>query len=327
MALAIPNATTAPSRSLSGTGVSAGPSRPLTPEHDANDAHGSGPAATVTISAQATLALSAQTNASVNYYAQFFPTRDGKPPAALALAVTNPGAVSSSGGKPLAQVATDARASLDAKYAEMKASGSPFDFDSWEGKDTYTLMGDLDRRSLYAISSNQGGQFSEQEQIIASSIMGQEAKLATGYYNGPTRLASAYVPPPGLTSTTADPFDGEAARAKATTKYLDRVSDDEKSSISWAYARSSAQLAYEAITEGEGKTPDHLDSQNALARLIADALKTMRHNLQRGMTYGAITTANDLKRQPWFQGFETRLDSLLARDNPRPVRAGLNITA
>jgi hypothetical protein len=294
----------------------------------ANSGPASASATNVTLSAQAKAALSSQTDASANYYAQFFPTRDGRPATALALAVTNPGAVSSSAGKPLAQVADDARASLDAKYAEFKASGSPFDINSFEGKDWYSLLGDLDRRSLYAISSNQGGKFSDDEQKIAQSVLGQEAKLATGFYAGPTRLASAYAPPAGLTSTSLDPLDpnADAARLKALAKYLDGVSDDEKSSVSWAYSRASAQVSYETITAGQGQKPDNLDSQNPVAKLIAAALRTQKGNLQRGTTHGFITTADDLKSQPWFEGFGTELDALLAPNKPGP-RPGINITA
>jgi hypothetical protein len=274
----------------------------------------------VTLSAQAKAAVSSQTDLSANLYAQFFPTRDGKQATALALAVLDPGAQSSSAGKTLPQVADDARARLDAKYAAFKASGSPFDINSWEGKDWYTLVGDLDRRSLSAISNNQGGQFTDDEQKIAQSVLSQEEKLATGNYAGPTRLAGAYVPPNGLTSATINPFDWNAAsaRSKAVINYLDRVSDDEKSSVSWAYDRAAAQRQYEAEQGNAHQTPENLDSDNPLAKLIASALKTIEGNPQRGVTHGFIKTLDDLKSQPWFQGFENQLDSLLAQSQSKP---------
>jgi hypothetical protein len=295
---------------------------------NANSEQARGSAVKVTLTAQAKASLSSLADASANYYAQFFPTRDGKPATALALAVTDPGAVSSSAGKPFAQVADDARASLDAKYAQFDASGSPFDFNSPEGKDWYSLLGDLDRRSIYAISSNQGGQFSEQEQRIAQTVLGQEERLAAGYYAGPTRLEGAYVPPNGLTSAALDPSNptAVAARSKALINYLDGVSDDEKSSVAWAYSRASAQISIETIAKDEGKTADNLGSQNPLAKLIADALKTITGDLERGTTHGSITTPEDLKRQPWFQGFGTQLDLLLAQDKSTP-RSAINIIA
>lgn len=300
------------SRAYYGSAASS-PARAAT---DTTHSNQSNDAATiVTLSEQAKAALSSQTNLSSDFYAQFFPTRDGNPATALALAVVDPGAQSSSAGKTLPQVGDDARARLDAKYAELKASGTPFDINSWEGKDGYTLLGDLDRRSLYAISSDQGGQFTDDEQKLAQSVLGQEEKLATGYYAGPTSLAGAYVPPNGLTSASVNPFDWDAAsaRSKALINYMDGVSDDEKSSVSWAYDRAAAQRQYEAEQGNAHQRPDNLDSDNPLAKLIGDALKTMQYNPQRGVTHGSIRTIDDLKSQPWFQGFESQLDSWLAR--------------
>jgi len=126
---------------------------------------------TVTLSPAAQAAVTAISDSSVSYYAQFFPTRDRSPATALAAAIVDPGAESISKGKTKEQVATAARASMDAKYKEMQASGKPFDINSNEGKDWYSLMGNLDRRALYSVSSNQGGQFSKDEQDIAQSIM------------------------------------------------------------------------------------------------------------------------------------------------------------
>lgn len=262
----------------------------------------SSPAVTITLSDQAQTLLAAQASASANYYAQFFPTRDGSSATALAVAVTDPGAQSSSSGKSLQQVAADARANMDAKYAAMKASGKPFDYNSSEGKDWYTLMADLDRRSLYAVSSNQGGQFSKQERDMAQSIMSQQQGLAMGEYNGPTRLAGSFV----------DPFGGDvAAQLEAGIKFLDRVSNDEKTSIAWAVSRASDQRGYELGIQSDGKAPKNYNSENPLVKLIRAAMATMDNNLGRGTSVGRIETVNDLKSQPWFQGFESQLDGAI----------------
>ncbi len=174
---------------------------------------------------------------------------------------------------------------MDAKYAQMDASGKPFDFNSFEGRDWYTLMGDLDRRSLYA-----------------QSIMSQQQGLAMGLYSGPTSQQGKFV----------DPFFGDhAERMKAAVKFLDGVSNDEKTSIAWAASRAGAQSAYEWIMEGEGKTPERLDSPNLLVRLLMAAMSTMKDNMERGVSTGPIETADDLKRQPWFKGFEAQLDAAI----------------
>jgi len=82
------------------------------------------------------------------------------------------------GQKSFAQVALDARASMDTQYAAMKASGKPFDINKREGEDLYKLLGSLDRRSLYAVRSNEGGQFTKDEQVLAQILMGKQVAYA-----------------------------------------------------------------------------------------------------------------------------------------------------
>jgi hypothetical protein len=256
----------------------------------------------VTLSKEAQAAL-AQATAKTNYYNQFFAARDGFSSTALATAIVDPGAKSISSGKTLEQVATAARASMDQKYEAMKASGTPFDSNSWEGKDWYALMGDLDRRALHAVSSNQGGQFSEMERDIAQSIMSQQQGWAMGLGGGPTRLVE------GL----PDPFMGDhAARFKAAVTWLDGVSNDEKTSVAWAASRAAAQTSYEWTMVDRGAVPDNLDSANPLVKMIKSAMATMKNNAERGVSTGRLQTADDLKSQPWFKGFETQLDQALA---------------
>lgn len=253
-----------------------------------------------------TLSSAAKANASLSststsYYAQFMPTRNGFSSKNLAAGVTDPSAEPFSGGKTIDQVASAARNELDTEYAAMEASGQPFDVNSWEGKDWYSLMGKLDRRALYAISSNQGGQFTQEEQGIASSIMDQQQGLATGLGGGPIRLEGSLV----------DKYSNdETGRLKATMNFLDNVSNDEKTSIRWAFYRASAQTAYGWQTEDQGKTSENVDSENPLVKLLMSAMATMKED-GRGTTNGIIKTADDLKNQSWFKGFENQLDAAI----------------
>ncbi|HEY4161667.1 MAG TPA: hypothetical protein VGM59_01310 [Dongiaceae bacterium] len=279
-----------------GTGNAGGPS--------AN----SGSAVILDLSVTAQMTLSQTTTAAASdpadsYYEQFFPTRDGFSSAALAAAVTDPGAESFSSGKTLDEVAASARASMDANYSAMAAGGKPFDYNSNEGDDWYSLMGNLDRRALYAVSSNQGGQFTQQEQGIAQSIMSQQQGLAMGLYSGPTRLAGNF----------ADPYGGDnPARFAAAVHWLDGVSNDEKSSVAWAMSRASAQTAYDWTTDDSQPKQD-LDSENPLVKLIRTAMETMKQGAARDHTNGNVNTADDLKKQPWFQGFDDQLDDAIAQ--------------
>jgi hypothetical protein len=251
---------------------------------------------------QATTATSS--DPADSYYEQFFPTRDGFSSSALAAAVSDPGAESFSSGKTLDEVAASARASMDANYSAMAAGGKPFDYNSNEGDDWYSLMGNLDRRALYAVSSNQGGQFTQQEQDIAQSVMSQQQGLAMGLYSGPTRLQGNF----------ADPYAGSnSARFAAAAHWLDGVSNDEKSSVAWAMSRASAQTAYDWTTDDSGQPKQNLDSENPLVKLIRTAMETMKQSASRDHTNGRITITDDLKKQPWFQGFEDQLDNAVAQ--------------
>jgi len=147
--------------------------------------------------------------------------RSGMAADALVLGVSQPGAVSSSKGMSFADVATDARKRMDDKYALMKSSGKPYD-----GSDTdrNSLMGDLDRRSLYAVATNQGGQFSAQEQTAAKGLMRQQESLATGNYSGPADQQKNFT----------DPYANDpVGRANAALAFLDNMSPEEKAAPEW----------------------------------------------------------------------------------------------
>jgi len=189
----------------------------------------SGHSSTVTLSS-----AGQQSSALSDYYAQFFPSRSGMSSDALVRSVISPGSVSSSQGKTLADVATDARSRMDANYATMKASGTPYDANSQDNVDTVSLMGNLDRRSLYSVSENVGGLFSEQEQKAASSLMKQQLSLAMGQFVGPEGSQAQFI----------DPYAGdETARNLAGAKFLAAVSSDEKASAAWNQEKAPIETA------------------------------------------------------------------------------------
>ena len=179
--------------------------------------------------------------------------------------------------------------------------------------DLYSLMGDLDRRALSSVSSNQGGQFSKEEQDMAQSIMSQQQGWAMGLPSGPTRLVEG-IP---------DPFnDDNAARMKAAVKWLDGVSNDEKATVSWASSRASAQISYEWIVDDQNQTPENLDSDSPMVKLIKSAMDTMKDSFERGFTSGFLNSKDELKKQTWFQGFEDQLDDAQRRSEELYQRKG-----
>ena len=193
--------------------------------------------------AKSIAAQTAGSSAKKGYYEQLMPTRAGFSSANLALGITKPGAEPFSKGKTLAQVADAARAELDKQYSAMGVSGQPFDPNSPDGQDGYSLMGNLDRRALLAIANNQGGKFSKQEQQIATSIMQQQQSLASGQFSGPSSMQDSWVD-----IYANDP----AARQQASLHWLDQVSDDEKKTMGWVSARAQVQAGATPQAPGAG---------------------------------------------------------------------------
>jgi hypothetical protein len=158
---------------------------------------------------------------------------------ALILGVAKPGAISSSKDKTFADVALDARKRMDEKYALMKDSGKPYDNSM---ADRNALMGDLDRRSLYAVATNEGGKFTKEEQTAAQDVMRQQAQLATGYYVGPEDQKKNW----------RDPFANDpVGRAKAALSFMDNMSPEEKATPQWLSQRNTLQTALDQATAAD----------------------------------------------------------------------------
>lgn len=196
---------------------------------------------------------------SIANYAPYFPVRSGMAADALVLGVSQPGSVSSSKGMAFADVATDARKRMDDKYALMKNSGVPYN-----GSDTdrNSLMGDLDRRSLYAVATNQSGQFSTDEQTAAKGLMRQQERLATGHYSGPADQQKNFT----------DPYANDAVgRAKAALAFLDNMSPEEKAAPEWLkqHGTLADALANTGSTTADSTTKNTKGHFHNLSEILA----------------------------------------------------------
>ncbi|MDF1609003.1 hypothetical protein PZ897_12530 [Hoeflea sp. YIM 152468] len=190
-----------------------------------------------------------------NGYEIFLPVRAGHSSTNLAIAVTDPSAEPFSSGNAKSEVSELARRAIDARYQQMADSGQPFRPKSNEAVDWYTAFGDLDRRALNAIRTDESGLFSAVEMEIAQSIMTQQQSLAMGLYQGPSRLAGAFADKDGR-----DPSDHMAV-GRAGALWLDQVSLEEKrTSPEWMEQRAAAQYLYESTAAQTGKQPEKLSS-------------------------------------------------------------------
>lgn len=200
----------------------------------------------------AALELSQKTS----YASTLYPTRAGMSANALLMAVANPGLASSSKGLSFSEVATDARARMDDKYAQMKASGTPYTRHDKEDADSNSLLGDLDRRSLYAVSRNEGGLFTDAEQEEAASAMNRQLGLAMGLYSGLISLGEDFV----------DPYKGDdLTRFKVGLKFLNQVSSEEKNSATWLHLHKGLEESIASL-----ENPDKPEVHKTLFDIIAE---------------------------------------------------------
>ncbi|AHZ72819.1 hypothetical protein OU5_5740 [Pseudomonas mandelii JR-1] len=189
--------------------------------------------------------------------APYFPVREGMNADALVLGASKPGAVSSSKDKTFEQVATDARKRMDEKYAQMNASGKPY---TGSDEDRNGLMGDLDRRSLNAVATNEGGIFTAQEQASAQALMRQQGRLATGYYSGPADQQQNWKDP-----FANDPF----GRARAALDFMNNMSPEEKATPEWLSQRLSLEAA---LNLGHNTGADPVDKKSGHFHNLAEIL-------------------------------------------------------
>ncbi|WP_448207875.1 hypothetical protein [Azospirillum sp. sgz302134] len=193
----------------------------------------------------------------------------GKPaPTPPPTVLTTPGAP---GQRSFSAVADDAREALDAGYASMAKAGQ---------KDMNTLFGAFDRRSLYAIASNSGKQFSKDEQAAAQSAMARQQDDAMKAAN----------------PTGADP----AAAYRAAIAFLDKeASEEEKSSAGWSLQRAAVQFGYESSMRRKGEEPTRLDSASPLARMLKGALDSQPDKAAKAISGGGYV--KDLANSPLFR--------------------------
>ncbi|MEQ8307726.1 MAG: hypothetical protein RIA09_14290 [Hoeflea sp.] len=210
------------------------------------------------------------TAAPPNGYELYMPARPGFFSNNLSIAVTDPSAEPFSTDKTRSEIVEAARKVLDARYAKMADTGEPFRPKSNEATDWYTLFGELDRRALSAIRTDESGFFSDLEQDIAQAIMIQQQSLAMGHYYGPTRLAGAYAE-----AGEIDPSDHMAV-GKAGALWLDRVSHEEKTTLSeWMEQRAAAQYLYENGARDAGVKPEDLSSGFRFVDMLLQAYREL----------------------------------------------------
>jgi hypothetical protein len=135
--------------------------------------------------------------------------------------------------KDFAAVTADARATLNRLYAAANVAGPV----SGEGVTTIELSS-LDRRSLFAIATNNGGKFTPDEQKVAGN------ELAS-------RFNEALAPTAATSKLTGD-FNSVY---KAALEYLDGASGEEQATATWSAQRDAVLKGIQAAQHNPGVAP------------------------------------------------------------------------
>jgi hypothetical protein len=147
--------------------------------------------------------------------------------------------------KSFAAVTTDARSALDGLYAAANVKG-PIDAN---GQTTVDLSS-LDRRSLFAIATNNGGKFSPDEQKAASTELGN-------------RFNQALAPAAATSKLTGD----LGPVYKAALDYLDGASDEEKATATWSAQRAAVLKGLQATQQNPATAPTSIPNDPVAAYL------------------------------------------------------------
>ncbi|MFB9264872.1 hypothetical protein ACFFWD_17175 [Bradyrhizobium erythrophlei] len=142
-------------------------------------------------------------------------------------------------------VTNDARTTLDRLYTAAGVKAPIVD-----GKTTIDLSS-LDRRALFAISTNNGGKFTPDEQAVAAGELKQRFNTALAPSLATTRLTGDY-----------------SVSYKAALDYLDGASPEERATATWAAQRAAVLKGYQATQQDPHTAPSAI-SGDPVAALFA----------------------------------------------------------
>src|SRR4030081_2560975 len=151
--------------------------------------------------------------------------------------------------KDFTTVTADARTALDGLYAAAKVKG-PIGAD---GKTTIDLSS-LDRRSLFAIATNNGGKFSPDEQKAANTELSK-------------RFNDALAPAAATSKLTGD----FSSLYKVARDYLDGASGEEKATATWSAQRAAVQKGVHATQLNPTVAPTAIANDPVAAYLAQNA--------------------------------------------------------
>jgi hypothetical protein len=170
-------------------------------------------------------------------------------------------------------VTNDARATLDRLYTATGVKGP------LAGGKTTIDLSSLDRRSLFAISTNNGGKFTPDEQAVAAGELKQRFDSALAPSLATTRLTGAY-----------------DVSYKAALDYLDGASPEEKATATWTAQRAAVLKGYQATQTDPTVAPTGISGDLVEAALAGTASLTNSQTRNFGDLAGDVRAFLDRQK-------------------------------
>jgi hypothetical protein len=196
-------------------------------------------------------------------------------------------AAANSAGLDFATVGQNARTVLDAGVAAYgQTPGNQTSDEQW-----FKIFDGMDRRSLYAVTSNQGGQFSPQEQKVAKSMM--DAQLAN-------------IGDVDASASASEQIAGYGQKVD----FLNNVSTEEKKSASWAYSMADVQTSAR-MADINSKMPQ-ISGASPLLSTLMGAMYNVRSQVSGPVDFGTVNSLSDITSQPWARNYASQIEQAFA---------------
>ena len=197
-------------------------------------------------------------------------------------------AAANSAGYDFATVGQNARTVLNAGIAAYGQAPST----QTSENDWVKIFGGMDRRSLFAVSSNQGGQFSPLEQSAAKQLMDNQLANAAG-------------------SNLSGSTDQQIAGYTAQVNLLNNASPEEKQTASWAYSMADAQTAAR-MADIDARMPQPSGGNSSVLNVMMGAMYSTRSQASSPVSFPSVSSLADITSQPWAQSYATQIESAFA---------------
>lgn len=198
-------------------------------------------------------------------------------------------AARNSASLPFATVGQNARTVLDAGISAYGQTPT----DQTSADDWSSIFSGMDRRSLFAVASNQGGQFSTLEQNAAKALMSQQVTDAG-------------------TVNSSDPVSTQLAGYAGRIDFLNNVSPEEKQTASWAYSLAAAKTNANML-DFDSRMPQ-MDSSTSspLVSVLMGAMNNAQTLAGATVDFGSVDSLSQITSQSWAKDYASQIESAFA---------------